>query len=137
MLQNLNFVKQTLLNGGCSCVLSNGNTTLKSRERGVKPILDFIEGGADFKGFAAADKIVGKAAALLYAYMGVGALYAQVITDSALKICIKYGIKTEYDTLTDKIINRVGNGICPMERITENIFNPVEALTAIKKFFLS
>ena len=60
-------LKALLAEENLTCVLSDGNRLIKSRERGVKPLIGFIESGKSFKGFTAADKVVGKAAALLYA----------------------------------------------------------------------
>ena len=128
---DIEFVKGLLADGGYTCVISDGEKTLTSRERGVKPLIAFIDGGEDFRGFVAADKIVGKAAAMLYALMGVKRLHAQVMTKAAAAVCRRYGIDPSCDTLTDRIINRKGDGICPMEQTVADIDDPTEAKRAI------
>ena len=114
-------------------MLSDGNRLIKSRERGVKPLIGFIESGKSFKGFTAADKVVGKAAALLYALMGVSSLYASVISEGALTVCKSFGISVEYGTLTQNIINRRGDGFCPMEQAVADISDPQTAFNAVKE----
>lgn len=125
---------KTLLNGSdFTCVLCKGEAVLNSRERGVKPLLQWLGSGSDLSGFCAADKIAGKAAALLYVKLGVSAVYAQVMSKSALAVFEKHGIHAEYGTLADTIVNRFNTGICPMEQAVSDISDPDEAVAAIKK----
>lgn len=126
-------LKALLAEENLTCVLSDGNRLIKSRERGVKPLIGFIESGKSFKGFTAADKVVGKAAALLYALMGVSSLYASVISEGALTVCKSFGISVEYGTLTQNIINRRGDGFCPMEQAVADIPDPQTAFNAVKE----
>ena len=126
-------LKALLAEENLTCMLSDGNRLIKSRERGVKPLIGFIESGKRFKGFTAADKVVGKAAALLYALMGVSSLYASVISEDALTVCKSFGISVEYGTLTQNIINRRGDGFCPMEQAVADISDPQTAFNAVKE----
>lgn len=126
-------LKALLAEENLTCVLSDGNRLIKSRERGVKPLIGFIESGKSFKGFTAADKVVGKAVALLYALMGVSSLYASVISEGALTVCKSFGISVEYGTLTQNIINRRGDGFCPMEQAVADISDPQTAFNAVKE----
>ena len=57
--------------GDYTCVLCKGEVTLTSTERGVKPLLNWLDGENVLKGFSAADKVVGRAAAFLYILMEV------------------------------------------------------------------
>lgn len=126
-------LKALLAEENLTCVLSDGSRLIKSRERGVKPLIGFIESGKSFKGFTVADKVVGKAAALLYALMGVSSLYASVISEGALTVCKSFGISVEYGTLTQNIINRRGDGFCPMEQAVADISDPQTAFNAVKE----
>ena len=65
------------------------------------------------RGGYAADRIVGKAAALLYVMMGVKGVFAEVLSESALAVLNKHGVHAEYSVLTPNIINRAGDGLCP------------------------
>lgn len=125
---------KALLDGSdYTCVLCSGETVLNSTEKGVKPLLQLIGSGKDLKGFCAADKIAGKAAALLYVKLGVSAVYAQVMSKSALEVFEKNSIHAEYSTLAETIVNRFNTGICPMEQAVADISDPDEAIIAIKK----
>ena len=124
-------LKSLLSDGGYTCIVSNGDDIYPSVERGIRPLVELIRSGINSKGFFAADKVVGKAAALLYAYMGVSVLYACVASADALKVCERYGISLCYDTLTENIINRKGDGLCPMELAVADIDDPETAYAAV------
>lgn len=132
-MYTLESIKKLLAEEGYTCVLSDGKQILTSREKGVKPLIGLIDSGKDLRGYFAADRTVGKAAALLYAHMGVTEVYAFVAGEKGADICRSFGIKLTYETLTPKIINRAGDDICPMEKAVAEISEPDEAVAAIKE----
>ena len=129
---DLENAKEILMKGGYTCVLCRGAQTRTSTLRGVKPLVQWMEGGLTLQGFSAADKVVGKATAYLYVLLGIRALYAHVISVSALTVLKEQGIRVEYGTLAEYIINRSGDGICPFEAAVTDIRTPEEAYTAIR-----
>ncbi len=114
-MKDLQNAKNRLAAGDCTCVLCKGETLYVSTERGVKPLVQWLQSGEDCAAYSAADKVVGKATAFLYALLGVKAVYAQVISAPALQVLVSYGIQAEYDKQVPSIINRKGDGICPFE----------------------
>ena len=87
-----------------------------SDKRGVAPMLEFIESNVNLHGFSAADVVVGKAAAMLFAKVGIVSVYAKTISRPALEFLCKCNIDVSYDTLADNIINRDKTDICSMEK---------------------
>ena len=85
------------------------------------------------KGFSAADKVVGKAAAFLYVLLGVKEIYAHVISQTAMSVFKENHISFQYDISTDHIINRQGTGSCPMEEAVSGISRPEDAPEAIRR----
>lgn len=124
--------KSLLAEGGWTCVLCREGEILTSRERGVAPLLSWLDGGSDLSGFSAADKVVGKAAAFLYVLLGVKEVYAPVMSQPAWDTLEKQGIPPSCDTLAPAIRNRAGTGFCPMETAVREIDDPAEALAAIR-----
>ncbi len=123
-----------LLNEGhYTCVLCKGDVLYTSTQRGVKPLLDWLDDKVDLKGFSAADRVVGKGAAFLYVLLGVKEVYAHVMSDEAIRTLAENGIQQQCDVSVKNIINRAGTGICPMEEATREISDPKEALQAIKQ----
>ena len=116
-----------------TCVLCKEEDVFKSSERGIKPLLGWLDDGISKSGFCAADKVVGKAAAFLYVLLGIEELYANVISTTAVEVLSQYNIKIHFNTKTDYIINRAGNGRCPMESAVLNINDPDTALMALRE----
>lgn len=118
---------------GCTCVLCKEETIHSSTARGVRPLVEFLDSGADFRGFCAADKVIGKATAFLYCLLGIRAVYTPVISRSALQVLEDHQIAVTYDVLVDAILNHRKDGFCPMETATNDISDPAEALAAIRR----
>ena len=62
--------EEILKQGTYTCVACRGDTVLTATERGVRPLTNWLRDGADLRGFAAADKVVGKAAAFSVRFAG-------------------------------------------------------------------
>ena len=116
-----------------SLVLCKNEELITASKTGISPLVELVESGAELSGYSAADKIVGRAAALLFVLSGVRTLHAQVLSKGAEDILQKHGIEYTYDRLCDHIINRDGNAPCPMEQATAGIDDPAAALQAVKQ----
>ena len=124
-------LKDTLLESGHSLVASNGYC---SDESGIKPvILPMNENLHFFEGLSVADKIVGKASAMLLTLSGVKEVYAHILSQAGRDILEKYGIVYEYGELVDFIVNRKGDGMCPMEMTVKDIDDLSEAFRALNE----
>ena len=116
-----------------TCVLCRGEAIYASTKTGIAPMLEWIAEGTDLRGFSAADKIVGKAAALLFVLSGVKEVYGQVVSRSALTVLDHHHIPYRYTACVPYIINRKGDGMCPMEETVQNISDPQNAYKALVK----
>ena len=103
------------LSGHTLC-LAKGGSLIVSDKNGIAPMLDLIEEGVDVRGYSAADLVVGKAAAILFVKGGIKEVFAKTLSLSGKGILDSHGINYEYETLAEKIINRAGTDICPMEK---------------------
>ena len=103
-----------------------------SQARGVKPLLDIIDGERDrFAGARSYDRIVGRAAAFLYAKIGVREVVAPVMSEGAEAILKRHGIKATGGQLVPAIRNRKGDGMCPMDTAVKDLADDqVEAAIA-------
>ena len=132
-MDKLNKVKEMLLNGEYTFVAMVDGNIITSTKRGISPMMQLIAENISMKNAYIADKIVGKAVAMLFIKENVKEVYADTLSTSALEILNKYNIKTSYGTLTEKIINRDGTDICPMEKTVEHISDVNEAYDALKQ----
>ena len=125
--RDLKLAKEKLAEPGCTCAVVRGETVITSEKRGIEPILRWIHEGTDLAGACVADRVVGKAPALLYTLTGVSHVFAYTMTTDAMRIFERAGISYSYDEETDKIINRMGTDICPMEKTVSSLEDPEEA----------
>lgn len=131
---NLAQAKDLLLaNETYTCVLKKEDDCQFSQEHGVLPLMQWIDAGKHFKGYAAADRIVGSAAAYLYILLDVREVYAQVMSQGAIEILSQHGITAIHDVTTATIRNRANTGSCPMELAVQNSRTSEEAYDAIRR----
>ena len=133
MNTDLTQARNLLDSGDYTCVLCLGDAYHTAAQRGVKPLLQWLDGGLDAAGFSAADRVVGRATAFLYCLLGVRAVYARVMSRPAREVLLRNGIAVEAGQLVDGIINRKGTGPCPFEAAVLDIEDPQDALEAIRR----
>ena len=128
-----------LQNEGLTLVVKSADGTIhRFTQRGVKDLLALVtEDPGLLHGALVADKAVGKAAAACMAVGGVKEVYAHVMSDSALALLHAHGINADYGQLVHHIINRAGDGWCPMEQLSRDIDDPKEIIPKIQEFFKS
>ena len=132
-MRNLEQARQILAEGGYTCVLCRGHEVHTATARGVRPLVDWLDSGLDFKDFSAADKVVGRATAFLYVLLGVRKVHALVMSTPAKNALEENGITALCDREVPGIINRRGDGPCPFEDAVLGISDPNEALNAIRR----
>ena len=125
--------KAKLLLNNHSICLCKGAETIFDDSKGIAPMMNFIAMGKDLKGWSAADVIVGKAAAMLFTKAGVKSVYGKVMSKKALDYLTSHSIECSFEKLCERIINREGNDICPMEKAVARTEDFEEGYLALKK----
>ena len=118
-------------------VLIKGSEQLTSRQRGIKPLLNLLDRYGSFKGFYAADRVVGKAAACIYVLLGIKQLYALTVSDGACIVLDKYKITYFYENRVPVIRNRTDTDSCPIEKATADAEDPEQAIILIREALVS
>lgn len=104
-----------------------------SEKRGVAPIIEKIDEDSDFfDGASVADRVIGKAAAMILEKYGVSEIYAQVASDHAVAYLNDKSTVLTYDNKVDHIVNRTGTDMCPMEKTVLNVDNADEGEMLIR-----
>jgi hypothetical protein len=116
-----------------TCVVCRENLVYTATERGVKPLLSWLDNGPSLVGFCAADRVVGRGAAFLYCLLGVREVYAHVMSRPAAQVLQAHGISYHAGSLVDGIINRKGTGPCPFEEAVMDIQDAHAALASIRR----
>ena len=135
MTDDAELSRATLLSAeGATCVAIRNGDTMITRERGVKPLLHWISESRSFEGWSVADKVVGKAPALLYVQLKPAVVYAIAMSETARNILLANGIARGCEDMVPFIMNRAGGGQCPMDASVTNISDPREAERAIREY---
>ncbi|MEG1791813.1 MAG: DUF1893 domain-containing protein [Clostridia bacterium] len=124
-------IKELLLK--YSCIVVKEDKTFTYSESGILPLLIQLDENGGLSNAYVADRVIGKAAALLMVYGGVREVYTRVISKYAKDVFVTHEIKYEADLEVSYIENRAGDGQCPMERLCLNLLNPDEAYKTLKQ----
>lgn len=125
---------KTLHEGGHSLVVANGEVCTFDG-RGIADLYTILNDDPGFlQGAMVADKVVGKGAAALMIVGGVDSLYTDVISVPALELLSGSGVKVGFGHQVENIINRQGDGICPVEALCLPCKTAAECLPHITQF---
>ena len=122
-----------IANKDATLVAVRGDEIVVCRDRGVKPLLKMVAEGRSLKGFSVADKVVGKAPALLYAVLGPEAVFSPVMSWTGRAVLLAAGIFVSHDVLVPHISNRAKSGQGPMDESVTNIWEPYEAVGVLEE----
>lgn len=117
-----------LPNGATLAITREGRTEYFF-ERGVAVLLRLPKEA--LAGAELTDKVVGKAAALLMVRGGIRSLAAGILSRPAAQVLERAHIPYTYERLTERIVNRTGDGLCPMESAVMHTFDAEEAYTLL------
>lgn len=131
MTEDLLRARTLLEEGDLTLAIVKGRDVITDSRRGVLPLYELIGDGKRLCGYSAADRVVGKAAAMLYVLLGVEEVWAGVVSEPALAVFRTHEIRCGYGISVPHIINRTGDGFCPMETAVSGISSPREAYAAI------
>ena len=131
-MNNLLKARSLLESGNHTCVVCKEDSVYTTSQRGVAPLLNWLDDGVDLKGYSAADRVVGRGAAFLYCLLGVNEVYAKVMSHPAAQVLRSHHIHASADTFVEGIINRAGTGPCPFEAAVMDIQDAEAALLAIR-----
>ncbi len=112
MLDRLREKGQSLL------VEKGGRVLFSSREEGLRPLVTCLDRHmAGMHRAIAADKVVGAAAAQLFAYGQVADVCTFVASESAIHVLKSAGIALHARSVVPQILDRRGVDLCPMEQL--------------------
>ena len=114
-------------------IVKDGEALFETRSHRISGFLDAVENlGDQLVGASLADRVAGKAVALLCVYAGISAVYAGTLSKKAKTVLEKNGIHTELKELVDDILDLNKSDVCPFEKTAEKISDPKDAFKAFK-----
>ena len=137
MNPDLEMARRTLEEGGLAfAIVKEGRLVASSAAPGVRPFFEVVAGGgAALGGAALADRVVGRAVALLCLYAGIAAVHTPLASEPAMRAL--EALEVHAEQVVPHILNRTGTDLCPFEALTATIETPKEAFAALRRFFES
>ena len=100
-------------------VYHKGKLIFKSEKEQLRPLLDYIdEFSSQVKEVVIFDRIVGNAAALLLKKAFCLEIHSPLGSEFAARTLREQGIKYHFSRTVPYIMNKAGDGICPMEKLS-------------------
>jgi hypothetical protein len=114
-------------------IVKNGKVLFETDSPRISGFIKAIDSlGSELEGASVADRVVGKAIALLCVYSGIREVYAEVLSKKAKTMLEKYGVPVDWKELVDNVLNPDKTGMCPLEKVAEGISDPKESYAAFK-----
>ena len=114
-------------------VVKDGNTILQSKTPGVSALVTAIERDRqNFRGASAADKVLGRAAAMLFVYSQVKCIFALMASQDAVLTLERFNIPFECEKTVARILNRNQTSTCPFEDLIQGVEDPQDAFGKLK-----
>lgn len=98
---------------------------------GISHLLKLYEEGL-LKDSYVADTVIGKAAAMIFSLAGVKGCYGMTLSELGAEWLSKNNIPYSFKEKTEIIINRKGDGMCPMEETVLEVSDHNEAVKLLK-----
>ena len=114
-------------------IVKDGEVLFETGSHRISGFLGAVEQlGARLGGAAVADRVAGKAIALLCVYVGISEVYAEVMSRKAKAVFEENGIRHEWNALVDNILDLDKSGVCPFEKAAAGMSDPEAAYAAFK-----
>jgi len=133
-MNDLEIAKKRLTENGLALsIVKNSEIVFEAVSRGVSGFLEGIEKFRnELEGASVADRIVGKAIALLCAYAKVKAIYAMVLSENAKDVLEENMVYHEWESLVENILDTNKTELCPFEKLAMKISSPKDAYKRLK-----
>ena len=121
---NADICKEVMYSENLTCVVADEEDIIfRSAEKGIVPMLELLElyeKGA-IRPVYQADRIIGKAAIIIAAKIGIKDIYAGVLSQTAKDIAERKGVNVECGQLVEMILNPAKTAEGPFETALHNV----------------
>ena len=135
-MKDIELAKKILYDENQKLVLVKDEIVIfKSQDRGIKPMYILATEMKDkAQGASIADRVIGKGAALLCAYIGIEEVYGELMSQGGIDTLNKSHIKYSIKNSCTHIKNRDKTDLCPIEKRSLDVDDPEELLKRIEIF---
>ena len=114
-------------------IVKNSAVLYETKSHRISGFLDAVEKlGGKLQGASLADRVAGKAVALLCVYAGIREVYAAVLSRKALAVFKEHKISVQWKELVENVLDADKSGVCPFERAAADMSDPERAYKAFR-----
>jgi predicted RNA methylase len=133
-MQDLEIAKKQLYSKQLTLAIVKNNKVLfqtdSHRISGFIHAIDTL--GMQLNGASVADRVAGKALALLCVYSGIREVYAEVLSEKAQALFKENEIACQWEQLVENVLDLSKTGVCPFEKTAAEISKPQDSYPAFK-----
>ncbi len=116
-------------------IVKNNKIIYKSKKESVGSIVGLLENKPEIlKDAFVADKIIGRAVAMICDYSSVKFCYGKIVSRGAVDIFKKRNLEYKAENIVKAIKNRDNTDLCPIEKLTLDVSDSEEGIKRIKEF---
>jgi len=116
-------------------VVKDDEIKYKSKEDSISSIVDLLDNRPELlKNAIVADKVIGRAVAMVCDYGKVKFCYGTIMSKGASNLFKKANISYEAKNNVEYIKNRDNTDLCPIEKLTLKVDHSSEGIAQIKEF---
>ena len=133
-MNDLEIAKHTLYKKELTlAIVKHGEAMFETRSHRISGFLGAIEQfGDSLESASLADRVAGKAIALLCVYVKIKEVYAEVLSKKAKAVFEENKISSEWKELVDNVLDLNKSGVCPFEKAAADISGPKDAYRIFK-----
>jgi len=115
-------------------IVKNGELLYSTESHRISGFLDALDKCAErLQGASLADRVIGKAIALLCIRAKIKEVYAAVLSRKAQTIFKQHKIVCHWNKLVENILDTTKKDMCPFEKAAEEISDPEKAYKIFKE----
>lgn len=115
------------------CIVKEAEVIFETRSHGISGFLKAVQEFEDrLMGASVADRVVGKAVALLCIYAEVSGVYASTLSRKAKQLLEENAIHVEWVDLVENVLGTDKATVCPFEKTAAEIADPRDAYRKLK-----
>lgn len=114
-------------------IAKNGQVIFQTDSHRISGFIHAIDTlGTQLSGASVADRVAGKALALLCVYAKINEVYAEVLSKKAQALLKEYSVACHWKQLVDNVLDLSKTDMCPFEEAAEDISNPKDSYFVFK-----
>jgi predicted RNA methylase len=133
-MQDLEMAKKQLSDKELTLAIAkNGQVIFQTDSHRISGFIRAIDTlGTQLNGTSVADRVAGKALALLCVYAGIREVYAEVLSKKAKAVFEENKVTVEWKELVDNVLDLNKTDVCPFEKAATGISDPKDSYVAFK-----